>query len=478
MPAPQASALHGPVDPSQVVSDQVLPTGSSGSLRGSEALIGFASSNLISTESTVIPTDEFELGPGQSEDADLGLYIDLTNVKNPQPIRGGTTGPTDPGPRTDAYDALNSDLFAPPTTDSGDVKNAKWPFGLSHNRHGLAGAGWARSQNSDQLPIATAMAGVNMRLSPNAYRELHWHKQGEWALMLNGSVRVQSMNEAGQTFVDDVTAGDVWFFPPGIPHSIQAFDTGCEFLLVFDDGAFSEDNTFLLSELMERNPKEVVAKNFRTTTKTFDSLPEGQLWIFPGTPAPANISEQNVTGPAGLIPKQTQYTYHFSQQEPLRVPGGSIKILDPTTFPIADTFSTALITVEPGAMREMHWHTTSDEWTYFIQGSARLTVYQAPASSRTFDFTAGDVGYVPVPNAHYLENTGNETLIFLEVLQAKEYSDISVNQWLGLTPKQIVKDHLKVSDGFLATLKKDKPIIVQGNPDLTTTDFTPSVGGS
>jgi hypothetical protein len=85
--------------------------------------------------------------------------------------------------RTAAYDALNSDIFAPPTTDAGDVGQAKWPFGLSHNRHGLAGAGWARNQNINQLPIATAMAGVNMRLSPNAYRELHWHKQGEWALM-------------------------------------------------------------------------------------------------------------------------------------------------------------------------------------------------------------------------------------------------------------------------------------------------------
>ena len=99
LPAPQASAVSGPVDPSAVVSDQVLPSGASGSLRGSEALIGFAAANPISTESTVIPTDEFELGTGQSADPDEGLYIDLTNVKNPQPIRGGTTGPTDSGPR-------------------------------------------------------------------------------------------------------------------------------------------------------------------------------------------------------------------------------------------------------------------------------------------------------------------------------------------------------------------------------------------
>jgi oxalate decarboxylase family bicupin protein len=313
----------------------------------------------------------------------------------------------------------------------GEVPNAKWPFGLSHNRHGLAGAGWARSQNTDQLPSSVAMAGTNMRLSPNAYRELHWHKQGEWALMLNGSVRLTSMNEAGQSFVDDVTEGDVWFFPPGIPHSIQAHDTGCEFLLIFNDGTFSEENTFLLSELMLRNPKSVVAKNFRTSVQKLAPLPKDQLWIFPGTPlnnTPITDPSQNITGPAGAIPKQTSYTYHFSQQRPLSVPGGSIKILDPTTFPVASTFSVALVEVEPGAMREMHWHTTSDEWTYFISGSARVTVYLAPAASRTFDFSAGDVGYVPFPNAHYLENTGNETLRFLEVSSMFAFT-IMGNEW-------------------------------------------------
>lgn len=74
------------------------------------------------------------------------------------------------------------------------------------------------------------MAGVDMRLSPNGYRELHWHKSAEWALMLNGSARIAAVNEDGQNFLDDVTAGDVWFFPAGIPHSIQALENGCEFL--------------------------------------------------------------------------------------------------------------------------------------------------------------------------------------------------------------------------------------------------------
>lgn len=96
--APQSSGVSGPVAPSQVL-NQPLPPDASGSFRGSEALIGYNPSNPISTDSTVIPPSDFELAPGQSEDEDLGLYIDLNNVKNPQPIRGGTTGPTDPGPR-------------------------------------------------------------------------------------------------------------------------------------------------------------------------------------------------------------------------------------------------------------------------------------------------------------------------------------------------------------------------------------------
>ncbi|USW53810.1 Putative rmlC-like cupin domain superfamily, rmlC-like jelly roll protein [Septoria linicola] len=449
------------------------PAGASGSLRGPASLAGYNPASPIDTSlSATVPQDQYNLAPGQDEDADLGLYLDLASIENPQPIRGGTDAPTDPGPRNRELEKQNPDLYAPPGTDSGDVPNAKWPLALSHNRHGLKGAGWARQQNVANLPIATAMAGVDMHLEPNAYRELHWHQADEWSLILNGSARISAVNEAGETFVDDVQAGDVWFFPAGVPHSIQAFDSGVEFLLVFDSGDFSEDGTFLVSELFERNPKSVLAKDLRVDTSAFDNLPEGQLYILPGTPAPKNISEQNITGPAGSIPMDRSYSYHFSQQEPYKVPGGSVKLLDSTTFPIAKDFAVALFTIKPGAMRELHWHTTSDEWDYFISGQGRLTVYAAPQSSRTFDFQAGDTGYVPVTAAHYLENTGTEDLVYLEVLQAPVYNDISVAQWLGLTPKQVVKDHLGFSDDTLSRLPKIKPFILPGDKNLTQTNFT------
>lgn len=403
------------VDPVVTPTDVAVgPPGASGSLRGSKSLIGYDSS-YASSDDTVTEEAPSNIGYGKNQkaDPDLGLYIDISNVDDPQPIAGNRDGPTDPGPRDKLLEKQNPSLYIPPDSDSGDIPNAKWPLGLSHNRHGIGSAGFARQQNVDNLPIAKGMAGVDMALGPNAYRELHWHKANEWSLILNGTVRLNAVNEAGETFVDDLQAGDVWFFPAGVPHSIQASEQGCEFLLVFDDGSFSEDETFLVSELFERNPKSVLAKNFRTDTSAFDKIPEGELYIFEGTPYPNNTAESNITGPAGIIPQSGTYSYHLSQQKAYEVPGGSVKILDPQTFPVAENFAAALFTVKPGAMRELHWHTTSDEWDYIISGQGRLTVYQAPEASRTFDFQAGDVGYVPVPNAHYIENTGDEDLVYL-----------------------------------------------------------------
>ncbi|KAI9874339.1 MAG: hypothetical protein M1830_009858, partial [Pleopsidium flavum] len=137
--------------------------GASGSLTGPESLLGPVAEPVNSADSSIVTS--FDEVAGQKESEDLGLYLDFTKAKNPQPIRGSKGG-TDPGPRNYRYDAINSDLFAPPGTDSGDVHNAKWPMGLSHNRGGLRGAGWARQQNVAVLPDAKAMAGVDMRLSP------------------------------------------------------------------------------------------------------------------------------------------------------------------------------------------------------------------------------------------------------------------------------------------------------------------------
>ena len=102
-----------------------------------------------------------------------------------------------------------------------------------------------------------------MRLTAGGIRELHWHDAAEWALMLSGNARITAIDNAGKSYVKDVTVNDLWYFPTGTPHSIQGLDPdGCEFLLVFDDGKFSEGNTTLISDWTRHTPREALAKNW------------------------------------------------------------------------------------------------------------------------------------------------------------------------------------------------------------------------
>jgi quercetin dioxygenase-like cupin family protein len=166
--------------------------------------------------------------------------------RDPQPIRGDR-GAAILGPRNVPLERENPDQLASPYTDSGTLPNLKFSFATARNR--LLTGGWAREVTVRELPVATELAGVNMRLKPGGVREMHWHKEAEWAFMLAGRARITAVDEQGRTFIDDVGEGDLWNFPSVIPHSIQGLDEGCEFLLVFDNGSFSENETFAFSRL-------------------------------------------------------------------------------------------------------------------------------------------------------------------------------------------------------------------------------------
>src|SRR5690242_12158399 len=154
---------------------------------------------------------------------------------------------TEPADRT--LDETNPDSRVPPVSDTGSMPGFKFPFSLTNKR--VYQGGWSREVTARELPIAKELAGVNMRLEAGGIRELHWHKAAEWSIMLYGSARITGLDARGRSFVDDVGVGDLWYFPTGIPHSIQGLGPdGAEFLLVFDDGHFTEYETVLLSNVM------------------------------------------------------------------------------------------------------------------------------------------------------------------------------------------------------------------------------------
>src|SRR5213078_940649 len=83
------------------------------------------------------------------------------------------------------------------------------------------------------------------------------------------------LDREGKSFVADTKKNDLWYFPSGIPHSIQGLDPdGTEFMLVFDDGNFSESETVLLSDSMAHLPPEVLSKNFGVAEAALKNLPK------------------------------------------------------------------------------------------------------------------------------------------------------------------------------------------------------------
>ena len=375
----------------------------------------------------------------------------------PQPQRPGHGG-TDPGPRNLARDRQNPDLLVPPSTDHGTLPNLRFSFADAHVRQETGG--WTRQITVRELGVSKDIAGVNMRLNAGGVRELHWHKAAEWAYMLYGTARITAVDPGGHNFVDDVGVGDLWYFPSGVPHSIQGLNPdGCEFLLVFDDGDFDEDNTFLLSDWFKHTPSEVLSKNFGVPEAAYAHLPDpSELYIF-NAKAPGPLESDKI---AGATPVSPTFSHKMLAQQPIKTKSGTVRITDTSVFPASKTISAALVEVEPGGMREMHWHPNTNEWQYYIDGQARMGVFAASGQARTFDFQAGDVGYVPFAMGHYIENTGTVPLRFLEVFKSSYYADVSLNQWLALTPPELVRAHLKLDDQAVAALRKEKLPVVPG----------------
>ncbi len=338
--------------------------------------------------------------------------------------------------------AINPNSDMPPPTDHGVVEPFWYSFDLTHRR--IQDGGWTHQVTSRELPVSKDIAGVNMRLTRGSFRELHWHLADEWAIMLSRRARVTVFTPDGAMFVDDVGEGDLWLFPAGAPHSIQALgEDGCEFLLVFNQGDFSEESTLLLSDWLKHTPPEILAKNFGLDAEAIARLPKGEpLYIF-SAEEPTNTLAQDIAEVARHAETpNASYTFKASTMTPTRESAsGTVKVIDSRNFPASQKIASAIVTVKPGCMRELHWHPNGSEWQYWIKGRGRMTVFPGQEAARTMDFRSNDVGFVQNMAGHYIENTGDEDLVFLELFVAPEFRDISPNRWLRALPEQVVMDH-------------------------------------
>jgi oxalate decarboxylase len=164
---------------------------------------------------------------------------------------------------------------------------------------------------------------------------------------------------------------------------------------------------------------------------------------------------------AGVQPGTEPVIFRLSRSKPIKEnSGGRIQVADSTNFKISSTMAAALVTVEPGGMREMHWHPNADEWQYFLRGQARMTVFNSGPKATTNDFRPGDVGVVRKNFGHYVENTGSDVMQFLEVFRTHKYEEVSLADWFAHLPPELLMQHLNLTREDVEKLPKNRRGIV------------------
>lgn len=288
-----------------------------------------------------------------------------------------------------------------------------------------------------------------MTLNPGGLRELHWHANAaEWAYILSGHCRITVIDPEGRHEIKDFGPGDVWYFPRGHGHSLQGIGTEpCHFILAFDSGYFSEFATFSVSDWLAQTPAEVLGKNFNLSPSVFANFPKKEVYISQG-PVPSGEP------PTSENPPPLTHKFRLGEKAPEVTSGGSFNMVDKSQFPISTTMSGAILKMKAGAMRQLHWHPTSDEWQYYISGHARMTVFGAKGRKITREFGPGDVGYVPMGYGHYLETVGGDPCEMLAVFNTGTYQEIALSDWLAKTPSRLLETNFSVPHNIIDTMQK------------------------
>jgi oxalate decarboxylase len=402
------------------------------------------------------------LGVGSASLASAALASLAVNAQERSAIEKGEHdhSVSNPGPENKPLLDENPNSNFPPPTDSGNLDPVWYSFDLTHKR--VQEGGWTNEVTQKVLPSSKDIAGVRMRLTAGSFRELHWHTSDEWAFMLYGNARVTVLNPDGTIFIGDVDKGDLWYFPAGFPHSIQGLGPdGSEFMLIFDQGTFSEDNTFLLSDWVRHTPPSVLSKNFGLPESALKNLPNKNLYIFPAD-LPASLAQDKAAVGGRRVESPYQYTFRMEAMAPTKqTSGGEVRIVDSHVFTAAKNISGVLIKIKPGGMRELHWHPNASEWQYYLAGKARMTVF-TNEGAHTMDFNANDVGFVPRVAGHYIENTGDTDVVVLEMFATGEFQEISLNNWIRHLPPEMVTSHLNLDANTINKIPSEALDVLPG----------------
>jgi oxalate decarboxylase len=356
-------------------------------------------------------------------------------LKGAAAFAAGVTAALTATRRTEAGDPSFMNNVPDPLVAGKELPTFK--FALEKSKGKVMGKSTAKEATVEQFPISKGIAGVSMGLEPGGMRELHWHATAaEWAFVDKGRVRTTVFGPGGQSETNDFGPGDVWYFPRGHGHMLECLgNEPCHFVLIFDNGYFSEFGTFSITDWMGHTPKALLAKNFGLPESTFDGFPRDEVYFAKGAVPPAKAART-----LGAVSRsRLTHKWPLLASDPLvNNKDGKLWMVDSTKFTISKTITGAILDLEPGALRELHWHPSADEWQYVFEGKISMTMFGSHGRVRTETLEQGDVGYIPQGYGHSIENVGDRKCRVLIGFNSGVYEEIDLSEWIAANPPDVL----------------------------------------
>ncbi|MGH7170981.1 MAG: cupin domain-containing protein [Gemmataceae bacterium] len=313
-------------------------------------------------------------------------------------------------------------------------------FALEKSEGKVIGGNSAREATVKQLPISKGIAGVSMRLEVGGIRELHWHATAaEWAFVIEGRCRTTVIDPEGRGETNDFDPGDIWYFPRGHGHTIQCLGKKpCHFVLIFDNGYFSEFGTFSVSDWIGHAPASLLSKNLSLPEEAFAKFPKKEVYFARGPVPPDEIQPEHRKV---LDPPPNTHKFRMLAEKPHSLQsGGREWRVGQDRFPISKTVTGVILDLDPGGLRELHWHPNADEWQYVISGRVRVSLFGSHGRWRLETLDAGDVGYIPTGYGHSVENDSNDKPARVLIgFNTGHYQAIDLSLWLAANPDYLLE---------------------------------------
>ena len=185
-----------------------------------------------------------------------------------------------------------------------------------------------------------------------------------------------------------------------------------------------------------------------------------------GAAVPARASTAATSGPTSPA-----HLFSLTKAEPAVFDGGTLRGANEHTFPVlaGQQGSVYLVHLDPGGVREPHWHPTAWELNYLISGTAEWSILgtheDGSYHNDVFHARAGDLVFAPQGFFHYFANSsrteGLDVLVMFNTSAAEPNDDIGIVGTLNSLPRDILAASFGVPVSAFAAVPKDlKPVVI------------------